>query len=271
MIKNMLFLLIGFYSLQSFAGNDNVPFGGRASGMGTASVMLSDFWSASINQAALVHYKYAAAGIYYENRFLLKELSLKGVAVILPTKRGTFGVNYSYFGYSLFNQNKVGLAYSMAFGRNFSTGIQLDWMNFHLGEDYGTKNAFTFEVGLLGKITEHMQAGIHLFNPINTKLSDYQNERIPTVINAGLAYDFSGKVLLCVEAEKNIYEKMNIKAGIEYHFISLSYFRAGISTQPSLVTFGMGLEIKHFMIDIAGSVHQELGFSPQLSIVYQFK
>lgn len=271
MIKKTLLLLGVFSSLQGFTGNDNTPFGGRAAAMGTTTVMLNDFWSGINNQASLAYYKSMAAGIYYENRFLLKELSLKGAAFVLPTKSGTFSMSNSYFGYRLFYQNKLGVSYSIPFGKNFAAGIQLDWLSLHLGENYGNKNALTFEVGLLGKISEHLQAGVHIFNPTNTKLSDYQNERIPTVINAGLAYDFSGKVLLCAEAEKNVYERMNIKAGIEYHFVSLAYLRAGISTQPSLATFGIGLDIKKFKIDIAGSVHQMLGFSPQISLVYQFK
>lgn len=271
MIKKILFLFIALSSLYCFGGNDNVPVGGRAAGMGTSSVMLTDFWSSNVNQAGLAFYKTTAAGLYYENRFLVKELSLKGLAFVLPTKSGTLGVNYSYFGYSLFNQNKVGVSYSMAFGKNFAVGVQLDWMSIHLGETYGTKNALTFEVGMLGNISEHLKAGVHIFNPTNTKLSDYQNERIPTVINAGLAYDFSGKVLVCAEAEKNIYEKTNIKAGVEYHFVQMAYLRAGISTQPSLATFGLGLDFKNFKFDLAGSIHQQLGFSPQMSLVYQFK
>ncbi len=271
MIKKLLFLVFCIAYQGVFSGNDNVSFGGRSAGMGTASVMLNDFWSASNNQAGLAGFKTPMAGLYYENRFLVKELSLKGLSFALPTKSGTLGVNYSYFGYNLYNQSKVGLAYAMPFGKNFAVGVQLDWLSLHLGETYGTKNALTFEIGMLGNLSEHLKAGFHISNPTATKLSDYQNEKIPTVMNAGLAYDFSGKALLCVEAEKNVYEKMNIKAGVEYHFIPKAYLRAGISTEPSLVTFGLGYEFKNFLIDIAGSVHQQLGFSPQFSLVYQFK
>src|SRR5437879_770897 len=97
--------LIGFVFLSE-AGNEDYPVGGRSSAMGNASVSLADVWSAHHNQAGLGFEKNISAGVYYENRFLLKELGVKGAVIALPEKGGTFGLCVTNFGYSLYSEKK---------------------------------------------------------------------------------------------------------------------------------------------------------------------
>ena len=83
-----------------FASNENTPIGGRSAAMANSSVTLSDFWAIQNNQAGLADFSHIALGLYYENRFMVKELGLRCGAFVLPTKSGVFGLNYNYFGYS---------------------------------------------------------------------------------------------------------------------------------------------------------------------------
>ena len=92
MKKSYLTILCIATAFFSKAGNEDLPLGARSSGMGNASVSLSDVWSAHHNQAGLGFVRDISAGAYYENRFLLKELSIKGGVVALPVKGGTFGL-----------------------------------------------------------------------------------------------------------------------------------------------------------------------------------
>ena len=45
-------------------------------------------------------------------KYGIKELSHGALALALPTNAGTFGLSYSYFGYSKYNESKIGLAYA---------------------------------------------------------------------------------------------------------------------------------------------------------------
>ncbi len=83
-------LVILSHTLQLYSSNDNLPQGARSAALGNASVTFADFWAIQNNQAGLADFKNIAAGFYYENRFLLKELSLKSVAFVLPTKNRNF-------------------------------------------------------------------------------------------------------------------------------------------------------------------------------------
>lgn len=262
----LIFLISVHYTS---AQKDNVSIGGKSSAMAGTSVTLTDFWSVHNNQAGMAYYDRIAAGIYYENRFLTKEMGLKCFSLVVPVRKaGVFGLNYSNFGYSLYHESKVGLAYAMAFGDKISGGVQLDYIYTHIGEGYGNKSLITFEAGIRANIYKGLVIAAHVFNPANLKISKNTAERIPLIFKIGASYDFAGKALLAAEVEKDLNFKPVFKTGLEYHVSKPIYLRVGIATNPMLYSFGAGFEFSRFRLDIAASYHMVLGFSPQASLVY---
>jgi hypothetical protein len=275
MKKLYTILFVSGFALFSKAGNEDFPIGARSSAMGNASVSLSDVWSAHHNQAGLGFERNVSAGVYYENRFLLKELSVKGAVVAVPVKGGTFGLCVTSFGYSLYNENKYSLSFAKAFGDKLSAGIALDYLTTKIAatdaSSAANKGVPVAEVGIQAKPMKGLTFGAHVFNPTRSKQADYNHERVPTIIRLGGDYNFSDKVILAIETEKDIAKKAIFKAGLEYRAVKEFYIRAGIATNPTLSSFGFGLNLKNFKIDFSASYHQILGFSPQLSLTYSLK
>jgi len=259
--------LLGF---QLFAGGENRLAGARSAALGNASVAITDVWSTFNNQAGLASLSSPTAGIYYENRFLVKELGYNAIAFAYPMKSGTLAVSYSYFGFSAYNESKTGVAFAKAMNRFISIGVQLDYFSLRLEEPYDNSNFVTFEAGLSAKITPQLTLGAHAFNPINASLSDKTGERAPSALRVGAVYKASDFFAITAEAEKNIYHKVVLKSGIEYQVAQAIQLRLGISTNPSLFSFGTGIHYKSLLIDISASYHQVLGFSPQTSVAYVF-
>ncbi len=264
------------------ASNYNTAVGGRSAALAYTSVTLNDFWSVHNNQAGLAYFNHIAVGFYYENRFMVKELGLRAGAFVLPTNSGVFGLNYNYFGYSKYSEQKIGLAYARAFGEHFSAGLQLDYLTTRIAEDYGSKNTFTFELGIRTKLSENFVIAAHVYNPIGVKIENEYNERIPTIFKLGLSYHVSDKLLLAIETEKDLIYKPLLRGGIEYKIVEQAIVRIGYSTLPSttgsqnfsissLYAFGFGLNLKKLVIDFSSTVHQTLGWSSQISIIYKFK
>ncbi|MGQ0828222.1 MAG: hypothetical protein ACT4ON_07495 [Bacteroidota bacterium] len=270
-MKFFFTLLVLSISCIARSGNENFPIGSRSSAMGNASVSLSDVWSTHHNQAGLAFIHDISTGVYYENRFLIKELSIKGGVLAIPVKGGTFGLCISNFGYSLYSENKYSLSFAKSFGDQFAAGIAMNCLSTRIAEGYGNKNVFAVEIGIQAKPLKEITIGAHVFNPTRAKLADYANERIPTVFRLGADYNFSEKVTLAIETEKDISQKAIFKAGIEYKAVKELYLRAGISTDPTLSSFGLGLNLKNLKIDLSTNYHQTLGISPQLSLTYVFK
>jgi len=257
----------GTYYL-AFAGEDNTPTGARSAAMANASVGLSDVWSNQHNQAALAFVRNISGGAYYENKFTLKELSIKAAALALPIRGGTFGLLVSSFGYHLYSENKCALSFAKAFGEKFSMGVSMDYLNVILGEGYGRKDMLVAEFGMLSKPLKNMTIGVHVYNPTRTKIAEYNGERIPTIFRLGGNYSFSDKVLLAVETEKDIAYKPVFKTGLEYQPFKTLYLRAGISTNPVLSSFGFGIRLKNLQMDFSSNYNQVLGFSQQLGLMY---
>ena len=253
--------------------------GARAAAIGNASIALNDFWSLQNNQAGLSWVSSLQAGISYSNRFLIEELSTKTAGFVLPTKHGVFGLNYQYFGYSEFNQDKVGIAYGRKFGENFSVGLQLDYLSTRIAENYGNSSVLTFELGVMTHLNDQVVVAAHVFNPINSKIEDQFGERITAVYKLGVLYKLTDDFLILAETEKDMDYKPLLRGGFEYKVVKEAFVRVGFSTLPSLsgsdnfsiaslYTFGFGLNLKKLIIDFAASAHQVLGWSPHFSVVY---
>ncbi|HEX8516075.1 MAG TPA: hypothetical protein VF868_07735 [Bacteroidia bacterium] len=270
-MKNTLALIFASgLSFHAIAGNEDYAIGPRSAALGNASVSFSDVWSAHHNQAGLGFLKEISAGVSYENRFLVKEISVRGGAAALPFKAGTFGLGITNFGYAQYSENKYSLSFAKAFGDKFSAAIAMDYLSTKIAEGYGTRGTLAAEAGILAKPIKGLSIGAHVYNPTRSKLSAYDDERLPTIIRLGADYLFSDKVRLAAEAQKDIRHKAEFKAGIEYLPVKELYLRIGVSTNPTLSTFGFGLNLKNLKIDIAASYHQVLGISPQLGLSYNF-
>lgn len=250
------------------AGNEPQSIGARSNSLGGASITLADPFSLFNNQAAMAFVKDVSFGIYTERRFMLKELSFNAAGIIVPTKSGVFGLSANYYGFDVYNEKKLGLAYSRLFSEKISAGIQFDYLGTSIAE-YGNSSTFTVEAGLLVKISEKLTTGAHVFNPVRVN-TGFADEKIPTTLKVGLAYSPSDKVMLAAEAKKDIDEPAQFCGGIEYRVVDALHLRAGFETNPSIYSFGLGINVKQLKIDLATTYHPVLGVSPGLSIIYAF-
>lgn len=259
---------IGFLCLSTSAQNVNFPGGARSTGVGNASLTFQDVWSVFNNQAGLAGVETISAGAFYESRFTLKELSVRGAAVAVPVGGGTFGASYNSYGYSLYNQSKYGLAYARQLGDDFYAGVQIDYLNLRLGEGYGSRGGFTVEMGFQYQLKDDLMLAAHLYNPNRSDYADYNNERTPSVLKAGFQYRFSEKILTVAELVKDLDKNVQFRAGLEYALVESFYVRAGVGTAPASTSLGFGYEFSGFKLDVASAYHANLGFTPQISLTY---
>tara|TARA_B110000046_G_scaffold35749_2_gene39099 strand:- start:67817 stop:68152 length:336 start_codon:yes stop_codon:yes gene_type:complete len=107
--KGLLIVITILFTCSTWAQNEGIT-GARAYGLAGTSSLISDLWSANNNPAGLASLKKWQVGISYENQFLLSELSNKTAVVTAPVANGSFGLSINQFGYSSFNENRIGLS-----------------------------------------------------------------------------------------------------------------------------------------------------------------
>lgn len=270
-MKRLLLLIILILSTSTIFAYDFIhPFGGRAAAMGGSSVASQGLWALQNNPAGMANLDKISLGLYYENRWMLPETAYKCGAFALPTKFGTLGLSFNQFGSSKYNENKIGLAYAKDFGRYLQIGLQLDYLLLKIGNDYGKFNAVTFELGIQSHITDKLTLGTYIFNPVNFSFEQTLNhEKLPIVMRFGLAYQFTKDFIGQCEIEKDTErEGVSLRGGLEYEAVKNLYIRAGVQTNPGILSFGLGYGIRFAQINVAAQLHNELGASIQIGMIF---
>lgn len=242
--------------------------GSRAIALGYSGVSIPDAWSLFYNQAGLGYQEYAWIGVHHENRFITPELSFSALGSIIPVRPGSLGISIKRLGFSQFSQTKLGLAYGMKLMPTLSAGVQLNVHHVYIAGEYGSTAAFTAEGGILYIPFPDLTVGLHILNPTRSKI--LRDERIPTIVDFGLAYTLGERVLLTVGVEKNIDEKQSFKGGVEYTPLPNLAFRIGMATNPSLMCFGIGYSKGPIQISAAFTRHEYMGYTPHFTAAYQF-
>ncbi|GEO06864.1 hypothetical protein AAE02nite_45280 [Adhaeribacter aerolatus] len=271
-MKYKIPLLLSFVLFLSSAQADNYPnpAGARTNGLAGVAVTLADVWAVSNNIAGITALKKPAAGVYAENRFNLKALSTVTLQGVYPiAKQGALGIELMRFGDKLYNEQKLGLGYAHRIGP-VSLGLKATLLQLHL-EQLGSRRAVALSFGGQSEIIPKLTFGAHIFNFNQAKLASYQNERFPTVMQAGLAYQPSAKLLLSLETEKDLEHAADLKGGLEYKPITQLALRTGFSTARQAATAGVGFVSRQFSIDYALGSHSVLGISNHLSISFGFE
>lgn len=246
------------------------------------------------NVAGLADIQWSSVGFYAENRYFSSALNVGALSVALPLGRayGTAGARSSMtdspviepvatahtwarngviafeaqrFGGVLYNETRLGVGYAYRFGQ-ISLGGRVDLLQVRI-EGLGSRRVV---LGTLGGqieiVPQRLTFGASLYNLGQTKLVSYQDERVPTVLKAGLAYRPSAGVLLLVETEKDVERDANFKAGLEYRPVPVLVARLGLASLTAQASAGIGVLAGVLQIDYAASFQQALGFSQHLSV-----
>ena len=264
-LKTVYFCFVLFYSLQSKAGNEGFVFGPRALATGQSGLMHTDVWANHNNIGALGWLNSSSLGVSFDNRYnlsSLNQISFAGAAV--SKKYGVFGLGLSRFGSEIFNQSRGSLGWSKAFGIA-SIGIQGQWYQV-AATDFPTKHQLVINFGGLAKLTSKLHFGASISNLNQAKASEFQNERIPTIVRAGLTYIPNDKIRLVSEVQKDLDQKSIVKIGIEYEVLKKVWIRTGFSSQIEQVSGGLGVEWRNFQFQYAIANHPQLGWSNSLGI-----
>ncbi len=271
-------------------GNGPGVRGARAAALSNASVALAgEVWTMGNNVAGLAEIQRPSVGFYAENRYFSAALNVGALTVALPLGRapetpgaaagaaptpaaartwarnGVVAFEAQRFGGALYNETRLGAGYAYRFGQ-ISLGARADMLQVSI-EGLGSKRVVLGTLGgQIEVVPQRLSFGASLYNISQTKLASYQDERVPTVLKAGLAYRPSAQVLLVVETEKDVERAANFKAGLEYRPVPMLAARLGLASLTEQASAGIGVLAGAFQIDYAAAFQQALGFSQHLSV-----
>ncbi len=239
------------------------------------SQLQNDPMSFTGNQAALARSQQPGIGVYGERRFMLKETGNYTFAAAVPSRLGNFGVQLKYAGFSKFNENTIGLAYARKLGKLVDVGVQFNYYSYRVPV-YGNASTVNFEIGAMMHIIDKLHAGIHVYNPVGGKLAATNSlsddaEKLASAYKIGMGYDASENLFISGEIVKEEDKAVNVVAGLQYRFAKQFFAKAGFISESGSVYAGAGVSWKNLRLDISSSYHPQLGFSPGILLIMNFK
>ena len=265
-------LLLPFYLVHCLAHGQSIRYspGTLYTGLGAYSQQFTQSFSFLANQAVLGGITRISAGLYAEQKYGLKELSMYMATMAIPLNRGGIGMAMQYAGHSDFNESQVSVAYGRNLGK-VSVGVQFNYIMMRIA-GYGNDAAVGFEVASQWQINSALVTGIHIVNPAGGRFRNHAGEKLAALYQFGAGYEVSKQLFLSAEITKEEERPVTVQAGIQYMALPEKLFlRTGITTATTSPYAGLGWQWKNCRADVSVRYHPQLGLSPGLLLLFYSK
>lgn len=221
------------------------------------------------NPAGISQIPFREVSVFYSPApFGLKELANGSVNYVEPTKFGAFGLSAKTYGFELYKEITVTASYSNNYKKKIFYGANINYYNLKI-QNYGSASTFGIDIGGLAYLTDFLRWGFAAFNLNRPKIGT-QDDKLPQVYRTGLSIQPRRELNFVLDVEKDTRYTTSVKAGVEYSLYDMIDLRAGIGTEPTKFSGGVGLYYSIFEIDYGFYNHQDLGLTHQGTITINF-
>lgn len=239
--------------------------GARSEGIGQINSVLIDEWSTMNNPASMSFRESSSFAFGYKNTYLLPELGTAGASFQFKAKTSSFGLGFSRYGYQHFSDTRMNLAYSLLLQENIAMGIAFSPQIIRFSNT-GARFYPNATISFLAKVSDQVKLGAVLRNPFNQNIDLFSDSYTQSMIQAGASYQLLEELMLAFELEKDLQMKLRPKIGGEFRVQDFAFLRAGIIGSPLEISYGGGLILKQFQIDLALRQNPVLGVSGQAGL-----
>jgi hypothetical protein len=268
-LRGMVCMLVLFPIIQIKCQTTAV--GARSVALSGISATLEDVWAVANNPAGLARYNHYSVATSAEQRFLMKELGYYAIAATIPAGRGSLGFFTIFSGYRAFIDQKLNLAYGRRFGDQVFAGISLVYIYQKTGSEAPPLHQVSYELGTIINLSKKVKLAFATFNPFQLYYKSESYATLPSIFKLGLSVEYSPSFIIYTEFEKDLDFPPILKIGLEYILRDVFFIRGGIRIFPASYAFGAGLRHNRFLLEFSSAYHQYLGFTPQVSLQYDFK
>ncbi|MEW6510264.1 MAG: hypothetical protein AB1428_04830 [Bacteroidota bacterium] len=253
---------------NAYASFDRGGDGARISGLGGGGMGLwGDPWGALLNPAAAAGVPGVAAGLTHQPApFGLTELRRSAIVCAVPFQGGTVELSGSRFGFELYREFEIGLAFGRRVTDEVSAGIAARGYRLMVA-GYGSAWGWGITFGFHWRASESLSLGCVAVN-VNAPRLGVSNERLPQSIGAGaLISPFPGLSVL-IDIDKELRFPPELRIGLEYVPVKNLFLRFGTSRDPATYGAGFGLSLEGQVLEYSATRHDELGFTHQFTLTF---
>ncbi len=184
-------------------------------------------------------------------------------AMALPERWGGLGAGVrafgvEYLGESLEQETTFGIAHGVHILRDRQSELAVGWaVDFYsldfgrsvTGIDPGSATTFGLSVGAVAVVRERTRIGFHALNFNNPTIGDRDKEELRRRVAAGISYAPYPGVETVLEIANELGEAVQYRGGTEFELAEFLWARAGIKSDPSVFTAGVGLRWMGVQLD----------------------
>lgn len=190
------------------------------------------------------------------------------------------GNRLKYGGYCWYEKvhSYSSISLSSVFAKSIGTKMDVG-VNFHFSKEsvahYFSTSQIGTDFGYSYKISSKTLVSISMINLIATNLkkasgSGMSGNGVSSKLISSFSYKPFSKISLAIALEKEYHQIPNIAIGVDYHLLSVSSFRLGVSTSTQTFFSSFTFKLKKNELTVMESYHQQLGFSSGLQFSYFF-
>ncbi len=225
-------------------------------------------WAVFNNASLTTESRNYSGAIAYQNRFLIKELGARAIALNVPSNLGVFSGAVLQSGYSKSLLSRYGLSFSKSFGPQTAAFFQYNYISHHF-EAADRSDGFYSAFGLHQKVSKAVELGVLIENAEQAKISMGQSTyAIPSIYCLGVQWNNGSWANVFAEVEKEMDYELVYKCAIELDVSDVVKLRCGVRGKPVELSFGAGFLISKLIVDAAFSYHRQLGLSSCLGLQY---
>lgn len=268
-IQRRFYLALAACAINLFSSAIQPPPNNAASlSLGGASACYTNAFAID-NSVAVLAFTENEIILNGSNRFGLGEYSSVALAGNMSTKLANVGFSYQIAPLGSLTTQKIQLGFAKKLGEKFAAGVALNYHTLRSTNAYYENTRYlTINAGIYYQISDKLSSGFQISNPNRTKLLDAPAERSIALYRLGFQYELAKNIALYTDLLQATDEPLDLNAGVEIS--NDKYVLRGGFGLNQLVALGFGWQTKKLKIDVAGSYHNRLGFSPSLNVGYAF-
>jgi hypothetical protein len=235
--------------------------GARAAAIGNAAFTVADPSSLFHNPASLAFLAEPSLFFGYEKIPALPGADRRVAAINWPFPFGTLAAGAFRFGDEFYSEQFITASLSHRIDHT-GLAVKANLVQYRT-DQVGVQSALTIDVSGLTQLTPEWSIGAGIFNISQAELTP--EEPLPVIFVAATSWKAPEGVMLTAEVEKKLQSPLVIRAGLEATIHKKIFARAGLATNPLVLSGGVGAKASRVQFDFAASYQSMTSFYYQAS------
>ncbi|MCB9261370.1 MAG: hypothetical protein H6607_03190 [Flavobacteriales bacterium] len=236
--------------------------GGKAASIANIRYSEESAWAVFNNPAQMISEKKILAAVAYRNPMGVSGLNNVSFAFGYSLKNSAVGLHYNTVGYEVSGQSISTVSFAQKIDKQANIGLSIHQYRFRSNQNLFKNNLDVgFSLALHAKPTEKMETDVILFNPVGKVLES----NLPPTGYVMLAYEINDIVKWYAQVDVSLFVGTAFKTGFIYQPNNQLHVGFGVGSNPTILSFGLGYQLKKWSLNSSFVRHHSFGFSPVIS------